>query len=340
MPGAAGVVRRANRLASGAVPLVSAVRRDILTPLSRGGKRPPRFVLSGHAMTSLADGLLVLDKPAGMTSRTALDRALRWFPRGTRMGHTGTLDPLATGVLVLCLGGATRLAEHVQRMDKAYQSTFLLGGTSDTDDADGTVTPFPGARPPAGGALREALASFVGTIEQIPPAYSAAKVTGRRAYDLARQGQAVALQARTVQVHAIEMVRYEYPFLEVEVRCGKGTYVRSLARNLGERLGCGGLVFALRRTRVGPFRAEDGVTLDADETTARARALPMALAVAGLPRVTVGQEELARLRRGLAVPLREAAPAAEVGVFDEAGGLVALGAVDARGLLRAGKVLI
>src|SRR5437899_226844 len=124
---------------------------------------PPRY-----------DGLLVLDKPGGMTSRAALDRALRWFPRGTRMGHTGTLDPLATGVLVLCLGAATRLTEYVQRMGKTYRAGLRLGARSDTDDADGVVTPAEGAAAPEAAAVAACVAGFVGEIAQTPPAYSAA----------------------------------------------------------------------------------------------------------------------------------------------------------------------
>src|SRR5262249_27852927 len=149
------------------------------------------------------DGLLVLDKPSGITSRDAIDRAARWFPRRTKVGHTGTLDPLATGVLVVCVGATTRLAEYVQAMTKTYRSTFHLGATSDTDDADGTVTPVPGARAPARGEVEGALRGLVGAVEQVPPAYSAAKVTGQRAYALARQGEEVQLAARVVQVYAI-----------------------------------------------------------------------------------------------------------------------------------------
>jgi tRNA pseudouridine55 synthase len=293
-------------------------------------------------MTSTCcDGLLVLDKPGGVTSRAAVDQALRWFPRGTRMGHTGTLDPLATGVLVLCLGGATRLTEYVQRMGKAYRSTFCLGARSDTDDADGTVTPVAGAVAPDAAAVASGLAAFVGTIEQVPPAFSAAKVTGRRAYDLARQGREVLLQARPVEVYGIDVLRYDYPRLEVEVRCGKGTYVRSLARDLGERLGCGAYVEALRRTRVGPFRAEDAVGLGAEHDAARARLLPAALAVAELPRVTLRGRDLEGLRRGQAVPLpASTAGQGEVAVFDAADALVAVATADGeRRLLRPAKVL-
>ncbi len=214
------------------------------------------------------DGLLVLDKGGGVTSRDAVNAALRWFPRGTRIGHTGTLDPLATGVLVLCLGAATRLTEYVQRMGKTYRAGVRLGARSDTDDADGMVTTVNAAAPDAA-TVTACLAGFVGDIEQTPPAYSAAKVAGRRAYDLARQGQDVDLRPRRVHVYGIDVCRYDYPHLELEVRCGKGTYIRSLARDLGARLGCGALIQTLRRTRVGPFTTDDAVPMDADAATAR-----------------------------------------------------------------------
>jgi tRNA pseudouridine55 synthase len=243
-------------------------------------------------------GLLVLDKPRGLTSREAVDRAQRWFPRGTRLGHTGTLDPLATGVLVLCVGSATRLTEYVQDMAKTYRAGVLLGARSDTDDADGRVTPVAVATPPDLRAVRARLDGFLGAIDQVPPAYSAAKVTGRRAYDLARRGKEVTLQPRTVRIDAAEILSYAWPRLELEVRCGKGTYIRALARDLGERLGCGGLIESLRRTRVGPFAAEDAVPLDADPPAALARLLPLSAAAADLPRVEVAPPEAARLRNG------------------------------------------
>jgi tRNA pseudouridine55 synthase len=292
-------------------------------------------------MNPSLDGLLVLDKPAGLTSRAALDRAARWFPRGTRVGHTGTLDPLATGVLVLCLGSATRLAEYVQRMRKTYRSVFRLGARSDTDDADGTITPVAGATPPDLAAVQAGLTAFVGAIAQTPPAHSAAKVAGQRAYDLARRGQEVDLQPRTVQVYRIEILRYAYPELEVEVDCGKGTYIRSLARDLGEQLGCGGLVQVLRRTRVGPFRAEEAVPLDADPERGRAALLPSELAVSDLPRVQLAAGELRRLGQGQALPMT-ALPAGdeeEAAVFDADGRLAAIAVCDVkRRLLRPAKV--
>jgi tRNA pseudouridine55 synthase len=291
-------------------------------------------------MREAVDGLLVLDKPGGITSRDAVDRAQRWFPRRTRIGHTGTLDPLATGVLVLCLGVATRFTEYVQRMGKTYRSTFRLGARSDTDDADGTVTPVVAAPVPSEAEVRVCLAGLVGEIDQTPPAYSAAKVTGRRAYDLARRGEDVTLAPRRVQIYGIDVLAYRYPLLDVEVRCGKGTYIRSLARDAGERLGCGGLVEVLRRTRVGPFTADAAVSPEASAAAARAALLPLESAVVELPRVTLPAAEAARLRNGQAVSLNVAPPAGECAVFDAAGALIAVGAYDpGRRLLAPAKVL-
>jgi tRNA pseudouridine55 synthase len=293
---------------------------------------------------SVADGLLVLDKPGGVTSRTAVDRVLRWFPRRTRIGHTGTLDPLATGVLVLCLGTTTRLAEYIQLLSKTYRTRLLLGARSDSDDADGIITPLPGATAPEAATVAACLTAFVGAIEQTPPAFSAAKVGGRRAYDLARRGEEVTLRPRGVRIHAIDILDYVYPHLDLEVRCGKGTYIRSLARDVGERLGCGALVQTLRRTRVGPFTAEEALTLDADADTARARLLPAEMAVVELPRLVLPDSELERLCRGqsvaVAVTPQATEPPREIAVFDAANRLVAVALLDTRRqLLQPVKVL-
>jgi tRNA pseudouridine55 synthase len=265
-----------------------------------------------------------------MTSRAALDRAIRWFPRGTRTGHTGTLDPAASGVLVLCLGTATRLAEYVQRMAKTYRSTFRLGARSTSDDADGAIAVVEGATPPDSDAVAAGVAGLVGRIEQVPPAFSAAKVSGRRAYALARSGQPVALAARQVEVYRIDILRYDYPLLEVEVHCGKGTYIRSLARDLGERLGCGALVQSLRRTRVGPFTANDALALDAEAMVACARVLPSETAVAELPRVELPLGDIDRLAHGQGVACSvDATAGTEIAVFDLGGRLRAVAKVDA-----------
>lgn len=277
------------------------------------------------------NGLLVIDKPGGMTSRDVVNRVQRWFPRKTKLGHTGTLDPLATGVLVVCVGAATRLADYVQAMGKTYVSRFRLGATSTTDDADGGITANPVAVPPAREQIDAALPAFIGTIEQVPPAFSALKLDGKRAHDLARKGQDVALAARTVRIDAIRGLAYEWPFLDVEIDCGKGTYIRSIARDLGANLGCGGLVQTLRRTRIGPFTVEQGIGLDVSPEEARAKLLPMAAAVEGMAKVSISAEDARRFRSGqpvkyLASGERQLPEGSELAVLDETGELVGIGA--------------
>ncbi len=248
------------------------------------------------------NGLLVIDKPGGMTSRDVVNRAQRWFPKGTKLGHTGTLDPLATGTLVLCVGGATRLAEFVQAMGKGYTSRILLGSRSDTNDADGVVTPVDGATPPTAEQVREVVGRFTGVIQQLPPAYSALKVAGKRAHELARAGAEVKLDARPVRVDHIAVTCYEWPHLDIAVECGKGTYIRSIARDVGDLLGVGGLVQTLRRTHVGPFAADNGLSLDATMEQVRASLRPAGEAVVELPRVTLDATTSVRFVQGQAVP--------------------------------------
>ncbi len=286
----------------------------------------------------IANGLLVLDKPVGLTSRDVVDRAMRWFPRKTRIGHTGTLDPLASGVLVLCIGPATRLTEYVHDMAKTYVADLVLGARSATDDAEGPITPANVDLPLDRVSIDELLACFLGEIEQIPPAFSAAKVAGRRAYALARVGAAVELPPRIVRVDGIDVLAFEYPRLRIKVRCGKGTYIRALARDLGERLGCGAYLGSLRRTRVGPFTAADAISLEADAPTALAGLLPAAAAVAGLPRITIAPDMASRLRHGQSIASGEPVPVGAVVVFDSAGVLVAITTADDAGLLRPTKV--
>jgi tRNA pseudouridine55 synthase len=269
--------------------------------------------------TSLFHGLLVLDKPVGLSSRAAVDRAWNWFPRGTRIGHTGTLDPLATGVLVLTVGSATRLSVYVQRMDKTYRTTIHLGATSDSDDAEGTITPMPVRRSPDRTDVERLVQEFVGEIEQVPPTFSAIKVAGRRAYNLARRGQEVTLKPRRIRIDCIDVLSYDYPRLDIEVHCGEGTYIRALARDIGERLGCGGYVETLRRTRVGPFRVQDAVKLECDATTVVNRLLPLAAAVSELPKISLESAEAARFRNGQSVTVPDARAGCphEVGVYDQ-----------------------
>ncbi|MBX9679396.1 MAG: tRNA pseudouridine(55) synthase TruB [Gemmataceae bacterium] len=277
------------------------------------------------------NGLLVLDKPLGITSRDALDRALKWFPRRTRMGHTGTLDPLATGILVACIGWTTRLADYVQAMPKEYVAGVRFGSRSATDDAEGPIEPVANAWMPDEGMLRTALASFVGEIPQTPPAFSAAKVVGRRAYSLARRGQDVQLEPRVVRIYAIELRRFDGISAELHVRCGKGTYIRSLARDLGEKLGCGAYLEALQRTRVGPFDEPRALSLDAPAEVAMRSLLPPAEALADLQRRMLPGEMMQRFFSGQAMPWDDDDEllSGEIALTDDAGRLRAIGEYEA-----------
>jgi tRNA pseudouridine55 synthase len=247
---------------------------------------------------STQHGLLVIDKPTGITSRAVVNRIQRLFPAKTSIGHTGTLDPLATGVLVLCVGTATRLAEYVQRMKKTYVAELLLGVTSNTDDADGVITPSEPVSRPSREIIERCLARFVGEIDQTPPAFSAAKVQGQRSYRMARRGAGVAVSPRRVHVYAIDVLRYEYPYLELCVECGKGTYIRSLARDIGQDLQVGALVNALRRTRVGSFSTDNAIPVNDDLVDVNTRVLPMSAAVGELPQIRLDEDASARLCHG------------------------------------------
>ena len=284
------------------------------------------------------NGLLVIDKPTGITSRDAVNRAARWFAKDVRLGHTGTLDPLATGVLVLCVGQCTRLASLVQDMPKSYTTRLLLGSTSNTDDADGIIEPKPNAVAPTEAAIRERLAEFIGDIVQLPPVYSALKIDGRRAHELARAGESVELAPRTVRVYAIELRGYDWPHLDLAIDCGKGTYIRSIGRELGEKLGCGALVRTLRRERVGPFEASHGVGVDAPPDL-RKTLLPPGAATHGLMQAVLAVEQVWKFRQGQAVqvsprPDVPAGPPQTVAVLSASGEFVGLGQETATGWLR------
>ncbi len=281
-------------------------------------------------------GLLVIDKPRGITSRDVVNRVQQQWPHGTKVGHTGTLDPLATGVLVVCLGQATRLAEFVQQMPKTYHATIRLGATSPTDDADGDIVETKGVAPVDVDALSRTMLQFVGDIQQKPPAFSALKQGGTRAYQQARSGRRVDLRPRQVRVDAFRLIRYEWPYLEVVVDCGKGTYIRSLARDLGQALGVGGLMTALRRTRVGPFDESRAIPLAQLATPHADMVWPMHLAVAHLPSWPVSEDERWRLSQGQRI-----AAAAAPGLYAvfEGDELTAIGDSDGR-CIRPVKVFV
>jgi tRNA pseudouridine55 synthase len=278
-------------------------------------------------------GFLNIDKPPGITSRDLVNRVQR-LVRPHKVGHGGTLDPLAIGVLVVAVGPATRLVEYVQRLPKTYHGTFLLGRTSETEDVEGDVAELPDAPIPAEPELRAALPSFVGAIEQRPPAYSAIKLRGKRAYDLARRGQPVELTPRSVAIQSIELAAYDYPRLELVVRCGSGTYIRSLGRDLARSLGTDAVMSALVRTAIGPFQIEDALNGDnLSLELIQTRMLPPALALGGLPQLAVTADEQKRLLYGLPIKNRWDVTAGEAAAIQPAGGLVAVVKLDGGQLL-------
>jgi tRNA pseudouridine55 synthase len=274
-------------------------------------------------------GLLNIAKPAGPTSHDVVDLLRRRIGRGVKVGHAGTLDPFAEGVLVICLGAATRLADYVQAQPKRYEATIALGATSDTDDPTGRVRDGYNAAAPPERRVREVLAGFVGAIEQVPPAHSAVHVEGRRAYKLARAGKPPELAARTVTVHAIDLRSYAYPALDLAVVCSSGTYLRALARDIGAALGCGGYCRALVRTAVGPFTLDKAVAPDLVDPSRHL--LPAVLALGDMPRVTLDAAACAQATMGRAVELapgqlpRALAEGGELAAMDEQGRLVAVG---------------
>ncbi len=274
-------------------------------------------------------GWLILDKPQGLTSNQALGRLKRLF-NPKKAGHAGTLDPLATGVLPIAFGEATKTVAHVVDCEKNYDFTVRWGVETDTDDAEGKPVKTSDARP-SREAIEAALPAFTGDIMQTPPSYSAIKVDGERAYDLARDGEAVELEPRVVSVYGLEIVEMPSPDLtRLVCDCGKGTYVRSIARDLGRALGCYGHVIELRRTRVGPFSADAAIGLDRlpDDPGLMARALlPVQAGLAEIPLLPVDRAGAATLRRGQKLLLRGPAPMQGPAYADCLGTPIAFGVI-------------
>ncbi len=217
------------------------------------------------------EGLLVVDKPLGVSSMDVVRRVRRAAGLGRRfkVGHAGTLDPLATGVVVCCLGKATRAVEQLMGLTKVYDAVVDLSAFTTTDDREGERQEVAVAQIPDEATVRQVLATFIGEVEQVPPVYSAVHVDGQRAYKLARRGEQPDMPARTVRIDAIELNRYDWPLLDITVTCGRGTYIRSLARDIGVRLGTGGHLASLRRTAVGPYTLDKAVTFDRLESPLR-----------------------------------------------------------------------
>ncbi|MDZ4819987.1 MAG: tRNA pseudouridine(55) synthase TruB [Planctomycetota bacterium] len=243
-------------------------------------------------------GIINLNKPVGFTSRQALDR-VKYLLKPLKVGHAGTLDPLAAGVLVVCLGGATRLIEFVQQQPKRYRAEFLLGRSSATLDLEGEITELENPPIPTADELANACRQFIGTIEQRPPDFSAVWVRGQRAYALARKGREIEIATRPVEVYSIEIVRYVYPLVELDIQCGSGTYIRSLGRDLAANLGTAAVMSGLVRTAIGPFNIEDAhdprnLTLQNVFDTVQ----PAQFALPDLPQIVLTPEEIDLIAHG------------------------------------------
>lgn len=282
-------------------------------------------------------GWVILDKPLNMTSTQAVGAVRRAF-NAQKAGHAGTLDPLATGILPIALGEATKTVPFAVDGEKAYRFTVRWGAETTTDDTEGPVTQS-SDRQPSRAEIEALLPQFHGNISQVPPAFSAIKIAGERAYDLARDGEDVVLEARTVTIDRLALVDHQDASTSVfEAECGKGTYVRALARDMGRLLGCYGHVIALRRTRVGPFDEGNAVTLENIQSAAAmvdvsaiADCLsPVEMALASLPELLVSQSDAASLARGQSILIRgRDAPVMEGPAFATSKGrLIALGELE------------
>ncbi len=289
------------------------------------------------------DGILLLDKPIGMTSNRALQEA-KHLLSARKAGHTGSLDPLASGLLPLCFGEATKFSRFLLDADKHYLTVVKFGVSTSTYDADGEAT---ATRPVTveRAAIERALAAFRGEIEQIPPRYSAIKIGGRRLYELTRAGHEVVCPPRRVTIHSIEIADWQTPELTLDIRCSKGTYVRSLAHDLGEALGCGGHVARLRRLASAGFHVDQAVTLDvvsALETPAQRAGLllPGDRALAHLPDVTLSTNAAYYLRQGQTVSAPHGHPAGWVRLYQEGREFLGLGEILADGRVAPSRLVV
>ena len=279
-----------------------------------------------YPANSTTSGVLVVDKPIGMTSH----QVVQVIRRGTnikRAGHTGTLDPRASGVLVVLVGPAVRLSEYVSAEDKRYQATIKLGERTDTYDGDGVVTRTSDVAVTRE-QFEEALTHFVGEIEQVPPPYSAIKIKGRHAYDMARNGEEFEMESRIIHVHSLDLVEWNIPEAVVDVHCSSGTYVRSLAHDLGEMLGCGANLVGLRRTKSGRFTLKDAnplrkLTEAFDDNSWYQYLIPAAEALSDWPVVVLTNEEVDLVRHGHRI-IRDQGAEKMIRAITEQGELVAL----------------
>jgi tRNA pseudouridine55 synthase len=255
---------------------------------------------------NVVSGVLVIDKPIGLTSHDVV----QIIRRGTgirRAGHTGTLDPRASGVLVVLIGPAVRLSEYVSASDKRYQATIRLGNTTDTYDSEGVITSETSATHITEEVFDEMLQTYVGEIEQVPPPYSAVKVKGRKAYDMARKGEDVELEPRKIQVYSLDILEWDPPEVVIDAYCSSGTYIRSLANDLGESLGTGAYLIGLRRTKSGRFTLREAVPLRRLKEAFQAGdwyryLIPAADALGDWPMVELDADQVDLVRHGHRIP--------------------------------------
>jgi tRNA pseudouridine55 synthase len=286
-------------------------------------------MVNSQDLKNAISGALVVDKPTGMTSHDVV-QAIRNGTGIRRAGHTGTLDPRASGVLVVLLGPAVRLSEYVSASDKRYQAIVRMGASTDTFDADGKFTRRSDA--PINvteGQFEEALKKFIGHIEQTPPPYSAVKVQGRKAYEMAREGEEVDLAPRTIDVYHLEVLEWAPPEVVIDVHCSSGTYVRSLANDLGDLLGCGAYLVGLRRTKSGRFSLRDATPLRKLQEAFHAGnwaqyLIPAAEALADWPAIELDPDQVDAIKHGHRIPAAEDAKPGMVRAVSMAGELVAL----------------
>jgi tRNA pseudouridine55 synthase len=242
-------------------------------------------------------GILNINKRTGWTSRDVVNRVHR-FVRPAKAGHAGTLDPLATGVLIVAIGQATRLVEYAHRLPKFYRATFQLGCHSPSEDVDTEVQQLEQAPVPSLLQIESALPSFTGVIQQRPPTYSAIHVEGQRSYKLARRGESVELPARPVTIHSLQLVRYEYPALVLDIHCGSGTYVRALGRDLAESLETAAVMSALERKSIGSLDVSTAVDVDDIEERVKQLLLPTRPMIDAISSISLSDEELVELHHG------------------------------------------
>lgn len=288
----------------------------------------------------LLSGLLNIFKPAGWTSRDVVNRVER-LVKPAKAGHAGTLDPLAEGVLVVAVGPATRLISAVQEREKEYRATFQLGCRSDTDDNTGEITTVEVTQPPHRAEIEALLPQFTGTIQQTPPQFSAVHIDGKRAYALARQGQVVDIAPREVHISRLEIVDYTWPKLELLIECGSGTYVRSIGRDMGELLGCGAIMTALLRSRIGPFSSKDAVAIeDLQKENVAAHIQPPARAVEHWPQHTCSPVELWEIAHGRKIVLNHLSAGSKVALLTTDGDLAALAEIQSLGRVGPTQVFV